>query len=304
MKRIITIFSLIISIAFTGCLKDNPNVDFSNIGAVVELPYSGLGDFGSDALNFTSDTITLDFTINVASPYPPDHDITVTVGVDPSLTAAFNSSHADQYEDFPSDAYVFPDQTITIEKGTRLDTFSVTFYKPALDPAKSYMLPITIKDAAGETVSGDYGTHYFHFIGNPLAGAYNQSFYRWNDVPDTTGPPNSTVFENEPVTITPVNSTTIFLPEGYLDANGLGGVSLSFTNNNGEITDPNLFIDDATQGNIDDAGFKVVTAPTMISYQIVGDASTHYSGTTFRFYFEIVNSTGGNRKTINVFTKQ
>ena len=70
------------------------------------------------------------------------------------------------------------------------------------------------------------------------------------------------------------------------------------------ISDPSLSIDASTQKAIDDGGFKVVTAPTLVSYHIAGDASNHYAGSTFRFYFEIQNSSGGDRKTINVLTKQ
>jgi len=304
MKRIIILYSLIVSVIFTGCLKDKPNVDFGNVGIVVELPYSGLADFASDALNFTSDTITVNFTVNIASPYPPDHDIQVTVGVDPSLVSDFNSTHTDQYEEFPADAYSFDDQTITIEKGTRLDTFSITFYKPALDPAKSYLLPITIKDAKGETVSSDYGTHYYHFIGNPLAGNYNQSFYRWNDVPDTTVPPNSTVFEDEPVTINPINSTTLDLPESYTETFAAVGESLSFTNNDGVLSDFTAFFNQTQLDAMTAGGFTIVSGPTLVSYQLVGDASTNYKGTTFRTYLEVINSSGGNRKVVDEFVKQ
>ena len=34
------------------------------------------------------------------------------------------------------------------------------------------------------------------------------------------------------------------------------------------------------------------------------DASNHYAGSTFRTYMEVVNSTGGNRKLVDNFTKE
>ena len=132
-----------------------------------------------------------------------------------------------------------------------------------------------------------------------------QSFYRWNDAPDTTGPfTPGYEFENEPVFILPENSNTLFLPEYYLVANGLGGVSLSFTNTNGVLSDPEVFLNDATQHNLTNGGFKVLSGPTLVNYEFKGDASNGYAGTYFRIYFEVQNSTGGNRKTINIFVKQ
>jgi hypothetical protein len=154
-------------------------------------------------------------------------------------------------------------------------------------------------------MSNNQNTIYYHAIGNPLAGGYSWDFYRWNSVADTTGPPNSTVSLDQPATASPVDPTTILLPEGYLSANGLGngGISISFSYSNGVISNPTAFIDATTQSAIDAVGFKVNTPPTIVAYQIVGDPSTHFAGSTFRVYFEITNSSGGNRKTINNYTK-
>ena len=307
MRNLIMIIAAFMSISLTGCLKDNPNVDFSKLSTVVEMPYSGKAFFSGDALNFTSDTITLAFTVNIASAYPLSKDLSVTVGIDESLVADYNAYDPSvHYEVMPANAYSFSESTFTIPAGSRLDTLYVTFYKPALDPAVSYMLPITIKDASGETISGNLGTHYYHAIGNPLAGNYFQSFYRWNDVPDTTGPPNSTVFEDELITVSPESATTLLLPESYLQTfvGVSAGISLSFTNDGGVFSNFSVSLNDATTQGLANGGFTVVTAPKLVSYQIVGDASTKYAGSTFRTYMEVLNSSGGNRKLVDNFVKQ
>jgi len=306
MMKKISILTVCIAALLTGCLKDDAPVDFGQIKPTVMLINSGLGYFSSAALIFASDTLTVPFQVNLASQDRFSKDITVELGVDDQAISDYNAKGGIQYEKMADSSYSFPTSSVTIAAGQRVVTVYVTFYKHTFDPSKSYMLPISITSADGTDLSSNFNTMYFHVIGNPLAGSYSWDFYRWNDAADTTGPPNSTVFEGEDAVGGPVDATTILLPEGYLDANGLGlgGVSIGFTNTNGVISDPYVFIDEATQKAIDDNGFQVITAPKIISYQIVGDASTHYTGSTFRVYFEIVNSSGGNRKTINNYTKK
>jgi hypothetical protein len=78
---------------------------------------------------------------------------------------------------------------------------------------------------------------------------------------------------------------------------------LSFTNTNGVITNPNLFIDAASMATITGASFTIVTLK-LVNFQIVGNASTHYAGSTFRFYLVVINSGGATRALINNFVKQ
>lgn len=164
----------------TGCLKDKAQNDFSTVGTIVEIPYSGLEYFSRASLNFTSDTITLDFTVNIASAYALSEPLTVQVNIDDSKRTAYNATGGLQYEILPADAYSFTTTSATIPAGSHLATFSVSFYKPAIDPAKNLMLPIAITDAQGKTISGNFGTLYYHAIGNELAGNYDVVGYRDN----------------------------------------------------------------------------------------------------------------------------
>lgn len=166
------------------------------------------------------------------------------------------------------------------------------------------MLPIAITDGDGIEISQNQGVIYFHAIGNPLAGIYSQSFYRWNDVPDTTGPPNSTVFEGQLVPVNPIDATTLDLPESYTETFAGVGVSLGFTNNGGVLSDFSAFFNDDQASAMAFYGFTIVTGPKLVSYTIVGDASTHFAGSTFRTYLEVINSSGGNRKVVDEFVKQ
>lgn len=189
----------------SSCLKDDRYVDFGASKPIAELPISGLSNFGKDAITEAGDTIVRQFAVNIASPNIPDKDITVTLAVDNSIIATYLKSDASvAYLPLPANSFVFKDQTVTIAKGTRTKIVSVTFYKDKLNPSLSYMLPITIKDAQGITISGNFGIHYYHFIGNDFAGPYQHQFTRTpaagnftyaDGVVDTFSPDSPTQFE-------------------------------------------------------------------------------------------------------------
>jgi len=312
---------LLLLFALGSCVKDRNDLatDFSTIQPIVEIRDNisgvgndaGLANFGKAALNFTSDPDTISFYVNLASVNVMNHDISVTLGIDDAARVAYNADalaadpNAVQYDAFPDSAFSFTQTQATIPAGLRVALVSVVFYPSKIpDPTKSYMLPISVTDASGITISGNFGTIYYHVIGNPLAGNYLQDFYRWNDVTDTTGPPNSTVFEGQEIPITPEASTVLSLPESYLQSFTGGFISLSFTNDNGVLSDFSVYLNDATLQGLADGGFTVVTAPKLVSYEIKGDASNHYAGSTFRTYMEVINSSGGNRKLVDNFTKE
>ena len=195
MKKLLSII-LIISVLFTSCLKDTPNNDFSSLGTIIEIfwhdatgtAHGGLDNFASDGLVFASSSpVTTYFVVNVASVNPLSKDLTVTVGVDDAKRTAYNASHTLQYNAMPSNAYTLSVKTGTIKAGNRLDTFFVTFNPANIDATQSFMLPISITDAQGQTISGNFGTVYYHFIGNPLGGTYVEtSGTRYNYVGSTT----------------------------------------------------------------------------------------------------------------------
>ena len=328
MNKILSLFKIaVVGLLFSSCVKNADHfTDFSTTNAVLEMRTAimldnGSGDYvniaglpnfgkaGLDAIQSTFPNDSISFYVNLASDQPLSKDLTLKVGVNPDLINTYNEdvvNHTLIFELMPDSLYTWTgDQTVTIAAGERTVLVSgLSFNYDKIDPTKNYMLPIGVLDGDGVTVSANMGAIYFHAIGNPMAGNYDQSWYRWNDAADTTGPPNSTVSEHQTVSVPPIDPTTLLLPEGYLNANGLGGVSLGFTNTAGVISDPFVFIGPETQKAIDGGGFKVISGPTLVAYTIVGDASTRYVGSTFRIYFEIENSSGGNRKTVNIFTKQ
>jgi hypothetical protein len=200
MKRILIIISTAIVTVLTGCLKDKPNVDFAstqgtyiaeistaNTSPTPNAAASGLAFMSAANLSLpASDTVadTVWFTVNIASDYPPTKDIPITLTVDQTaLNNYISNPNNVQYQLFPDSTFTIPTLTGTVKAGNmnRLDTFYVLFYPWKVDPASSYMLPLTITQAPGCTISGNLGTIYLHVVGNPLAGPYNDvSATRYN----------------------------------------------------------------------------------------------------------------------------
>lgn len=300
-------------ISFNSCLKNSlPNeTDFSHLQDHVDIVKGGLTNFTTVSIGFNSgDTTTVTLIINLASVNLPSSPVDVTIGVDAAQIATYNAANGTSYVPAPTDIYSIASTKLTIPAGQQYAQTTVSFYKDSVDPAVSYMLPISITDASGKSLTGNLNTIYYHIIGNPLAGNYLQDFHRWNfntTVTDTTGPPNSTNTNGVPVVISPQSATSLLLPEGYLAANFSGaGLTLSFANNMGTLSNFSIAVDAATQKALDDNGFKVLEGPVLLGSSIVGDQSTHFAGSWFRIYLKVQNNASppGIRATINTFVKQ
>jgi hypothetical protein len=169
MKKIyITLLPLLIW-SLSSCLKDSPAVDFTTVGTIIEiLPVNGGGleSFSTAELNLSSseETVSADIVLNIASPSPLKKNLTITLSVNDALRVQYNSKNEDQYEAMPDSVFSFPITSTTIPAGQRLDTLKVYFYPSKLDITKNYMLPVSITDAQGETISGNFGSIYFHTL--------------------------------------------------------------------------------------------------------------------------------------------
>jgi hypothetical protein len=167
MKKIcISLFTLIM-LLLSACLKDKPAVDFSTVGTIIEiLPVNGGGleNFDGAELNFDAmETIdSAAIVLNIASPEPLNIPLTITMEVNDGIRNAYNSSNVVQYDPFPDSLYSFPTTSAIIPAGKHLDTLQVYFYPSKIDTTKNYMLPVSIKDAQGQTISGNFGTIYLH----------------------------------------------------------------------------------------------------------------------------------------------
>ncbi|MDB5152812.1 MAG: hypothetical protein JWR54_1563 [Mucilaginibacter sp.] len=179
MKKLLLI-TTILAISLTSCLKDNSHyVDFANAGNIVNMPLSGLSNFSKDAL--TADHDTVQFAVSYATANA-NKALTVTIGVDTTYIAKYEATNsAIQYLAMPSSVYKISTTTVSIAAGAQYTFVTLIVDKTLVDPAKSYMLPIVIKDAQGVPISSNMNVHYYHVIGNDFAGAYTYDYRRWQN---------------------------------------------------------------------------------------------------------------------------
>jgi hypothetical protein len=294
-----------------SCVKKNEATytDFGQVQDFVILTGAGTGNFKASniAVNTSStDTIRKTITVDLASKTNDNGPVTVTVGFDNPQIASFNSGNGTSYVAFPTSAYKIINTSVTIPAGQHYATTTVEIYQNKLDPTVSYLLPISILDAGGKKLSSNQNTIFFNVIGNVLAGTYRWDFSRFNSSnSDTTATPAAGSFTNQTVVVSPVTATSLLLPESYMQTfvDASAGVTLSFTNNNGTLSNFSVSLDATTLKNISAGQFTIATAPVLVGYKIVGTAATKYVGSSFRIYMVLINSSGGTRTVIDNYIK-
>jgi len=216
-------------LSFSSCLKDNTFIDLSGTPNIVDMPQSGPAFFGQDAI-VNAGIDSLKFAVELSSPNTLSTPLSVTVGVDNSIIATYNAANpAINYVAFPANSYTFPDVTVTIPAGQRVVYLTCVVNKAVLSPSLSYMLPMSIKSAPGATISGNFGVHYYHVIGNDFAGSYTWDYRRWQNGtgPGSTNIPPDITGLGQAGTIYPISPTEIQMLTGY---NGTGvNYDITFT---------------------------------------------------------------------------
>jgi len=286
-------------LSLSSCLKDPRLVDFSTVTPVVNFPLGGTENFGADAVTETPDTdangtIVLQFSVDIASVKAPTTATTVTLAIDNTIVTSYNAlGGAVTYLPMPAGTFVFASPTtVTIPAGQHTAIVSVTFYKNLLNPSSSYMLPIKIASASAGTISGNFGIHYFHFIGNDFAGGYEHFYTRWSDGDSTTVA--STPREDiGPITGSPVGPNEFYLATGYYTAPRYDitftktGSGASATYSNWSVT---FLAADIAAGSTWADNITVIDGPKIRSAHLVFDPNAQYtyaqSLELFRFYFQ------------------
>jgi len=234
--KINKLFALLMATAsLASCLKKGDmNIDTEETTAsIVTLQFiengsgstinSGMQYFSGGALTYSAShqADTADYNINLAGPTTLSGDLNVKVGVDPTQVLDNFASDSIKYELMPDSLYQILSSTGTIKAGERIAHMQVVFFPSKIDPSKSYMLPLVVNDASGQTISGNYSTIYFHVIGNPLAGTYVMTGMRYNFsgsvawTPPTIPPGNvGTTPYAADIVAAPVNAKTIQLVMG------------------------------------------------------------------------------------------
>ena len=239
MKKLLFIFFALVLIGSTGCLKDTPSTDLSNVGTIIEMIYpngaqdngvgTGLEFFTGEQLPFfptdIADTIT--YYVNIAGTNTLGKPLTVNVVVDSSSLEDNYANDNITYVPLPDSCYQLLTTSGTIPAGKRLDTFQVVYYPSKIDLTQNYGAPIALS-VSGYTVSGNFGKLYLHTVGNPIGGTYNQSFVKYYDSAGTGTP--YTIPASPAGIFNPLDNADIEVPS--LDSSGINYI-ISFTNTNG-----------------------------------------------------------------------
>ena len=172
----------------TSCLKNNSNTfDFNTIQTSISQfntinflntnvnGSSGLANqncyfmiIKTDSSYTAADSVQLEIGGAALS-----KNIAVTIAVDTASFNKFNSNNGGQFLLLPSSCYNIPNKTLTVPAGTRDISIPLTFNTKLIDFSKEYILPITITDASGITISGNFGTILYETVpGNQYMGLY------------------------------------------------------------------------------------------------------------------------------------
>ena len=160
----------------------------------------------------------------------------------------------------PDSLYKFISKSATIKAGQRIATLKIVFFPSKIDITKSYCLPVVIKDAGGKTISSNFGTIYYHVIGNPIAGAYNWDFIRINNQAGTGGPAGGS-FTGDVTVFSPVDPNSVKVTTGYyVQPNYL----ITFKNIGGVLSDFKAVIaPDEIGPAFTDNGITIVSQPAI-----------------------------------------
>ena len=274
----------------SSCVKSRVGeTDLNNLQPLVLIPEGGLSTFSTEALVYpaadASDTAT--FHVNYAAPNVAPADETITLAIDPTALATYNSSSAIQYAMAPDSIFSYTTTTVTVLKGNNYTSaIPVVIYPSKVDPTKNYMIPISIKTAPkGATIVANYATIYYHLIGNPIAGTYEQYWSRWNAADSSGGAAGAAAYQQDigPVTFAPNSPTEIAVVS---QATGETDV-IDFTNSGGVLSNFSLTIPPL-------AGITIGSTSLLKADPVNG---------IYVVYFGYINGSGANRVIVNKYVK-
>lgn len=315
-NRILLLFGMMIFMGISSCKKA---IEYKPLGDggpkyIGFMDYGGPEGFKKSNLSFNSalPNQSLEVRLLYTGAGTFDNDVTITVGADAAALAAYNAAQPAsgiKYTMAPASIYSLPTTTAIIKKGnTMSEPFTIVFHPDQLDPAVSYMLPLSITGISGAPAdvakAPGTGTAYLHVIGNFLAGKYTWRYRRWQ-TDDTTTVPLQDVLNT--VSLAPLSATQIMTRETYTETfiDPAGGVVLGFTETGGVLSNFGLSFLPSTIAGISAGGFLLLDGPKFVGtgFNLVGSSSTNFIGTNFGTYIKYQNSTPAFRSLVNNFVK-
>ena len=291
MKNIsIYLFLMAVGLTMASCLKDK-DYDDGLYGAVrnteggkyVSLITGGVQNFAKSSIlisTLSADVKTVEIIVSLDLGQKSTAAQTVKIGFDNSKIATYNTANTRNFLPVTSDMVKLKATELTIPAGENYAKTTIEVYQNKFDPSKSYLIPISILEAPGATMSVNLNTRYFNVIGNIYAGPYKHDFTRFNNQTGT-GTPNSLSYKAKDRIALPVTETVFAIPSGYFIEPNYNVTS----NSNGTFS---VVLNPTDVKTMLDNGVTVIEGPTIIK----ADAATK------EFIFQFVVQAGANYRYI------
>lgn len=184
MKNIKNFLALLLTpLLLVSCLKDDLNnldpktgtnnvIEFKNISQIASAASSKYPLY--IAAFDLADSYDLPVVVNYAgAESTAPKDITVTLAVDPTLVAAYNTDQSDDLVALPNSLYT-PTLSVVIPKGQRTGTAIFNIKPNQFDLSKRYALGLKITAVSSGIISGNFSSIIVNTIAkNKFDGTYN-----------------------------------------------------------------------------------------------------------------------------------
>jgi hypothetical protein len=212
-----TALSLMAMALISSCLKNSKYaVDFQDAKPLVELPSAAyLGTFQVVGVTAkASGASPFNVPVNLAAPKPLGSALTVKLSVNQAALTAYNTANGTTYTLLPAADYSST-LSATIPAGQNLAEMVVNINTSLVDPAASYVLPLTITDGGGQQIS-NYNTVLLEItVKNAFDDNYTETGYKFHTTPTASHP-----FTGNTVAVSTVTAVTSQTVLGDLGGNG------------------------------------------------------------------------------------
>lgn len=257
-------------LSLSSCLKDSRFVDFSKVGALVELPlsaYTGVGKLTPEALPIQSTPQTIPVVVNVAAPKALGTPLNVTLAVDQAALDAYNTANATAYVQPPAAAVNISSLKVTVPANQHTATLNIEVNTSLLDPSGLYVIPLTIVDGGGQKIS-NYKTVLLNVQAkNQYDGTYTIQGYVHRDADLTLGGPFKSGLTEE---LSTAGATSVSFNQEWANGSVAGGLN------------PLIATIDPTTNVVTVTSSSNATVTTQTGY------NSHYDPATKTFYIAII----------------
>ena len=163
MKNIFSyILIALVMCSLSACLKDTGSFNKAELASNTDKAFAEIPEAVNDINVFSLDAVPpveelMIFNVNIAAATLLTKDYTVTLALNPTLIADYNTAKGESYEALPFSAYTITNTlSVVVPKGKQKTAVSIKIDKSKLDFSKSYALGFKIADGGGATINENF----------------------------------------------------------------------------------------------------------------------------------------------------